>query len=1175
MGGFGFLIILACFAMVIIALKRTTRLGEQISELQSKLGQLAYELSQMRQGNSKPSKAPKPVVAPVAIKVREPIKVLPVEKVPEPVAKSNNWGSLVDKTSEPASTIKPPEKIPEPPAKPPIKIPQTPTHETPKRDMEQALASRWFVWIGGVSIAIGGLLFVKYAYDNGYISPTFQIFLGLLLAAALIFAGDRLRRKTTESDYVPAALSAAGLATAFASIYAAYALYELVGPTADFIGLALVGLGALALSLRQGPLIAALGLLGSYVTPMMISSHDPSGWGFFPYLLVILGASFAVLHKRPWWWLGYASVAGSALWAFLWLGGPFETADILPLGLFALALGAISIFAISGRTILASETGSLLNPVGMTAPLKIGSIGIVAASLVLAALVFKCDHAGVGLILFFIGMACVAALSWFKQGDTAAAPAAALLSFVVLMGWQQVAFTEWAMDENGIWSSILLGQAPQYLRWMLGAGAAFTALGLAGVFRKTPPLTWAVLASGAALLFLMGAWGRVDGLLSDNVWALIGVLAAAALLASVWLRRGKFADEKDNLASGILAVGSAGLLLFAEDRMFDGVWLTIAMAALAAAYAFSTRALAVKLLGPISATFGSLTTLRLFISRELWSDDRTLPLGQHWPLYGYGIPVVLFYFGARWLKSSGHNKSATTLEGVSLGLAISLVSLELRVLIGGGLTADKPQLLEIAAHILTWLGAAYGLMYRQQVFSSLISRWGARILLSISVIAIVFGSLLSLNPVLSGSPLQGGTIFNALLLAYLAPAGLLWLISRKLSSLNLDRVRPFVECLAVLLVTIFVSFEIKRLYQGPLMSLEPQDEIESALHILAWFGLACGLVYRSGLLSVEAIRWSSRGLLLLGVAGVVFGSFTAYNPVLTNEPLHGNAVINPLLLAYLAPAGLLWLISRSLGPLNLDRVRPSIEGLAVVLVTSYVSLEIKRLYQGPFLSLEPQDELESALLILAWLGLACGLVYRSGVLSREAVQWSGRGLLLLGVAGIVFCSFAAYNPVLTNAPLNGNAVINSLLLAYLAPILLLGLIARKLDTLNWLKFRPALGVLALVLALTYLTLETKRVFQGPAMVAWSLSGAESYAYSAVWLVSALALFVAGIKLARQYIRYAGLGVMVLVVLKVFLWDMSGLEGLYRIFSFVGLGLCLVGIGWIYQRFVQKPKEMNT
>ena len=149
--------------------------------------------------------------------------------------------------------------------------------------------------------------------------------------------------------------------------------------------------------------------------------------------------------------------------------------------------------------------------------------------------------------------------------------------------------------------------------------------------------------------------------------------------------------------------------------MFDGVWLTIGMAVLAAAYAFSTRTLTVKLLGPIAAALGSLTTVRLFISRELWTEDLTLPLGQHWLLYGYGIPIVLFYFAARWLKSSGHSRSAMSLEGLSLGLAISLASLEIRVLIGGGVTAEHPQLLEMSAHILTWLGAAYGLLYRQRI----------------------------------------------------------------------------------------------------------------------------------------------------------------------------------------------------------------------------------------------------------------------------------------------------------------------------------------------------------------------------------------------------------------------------------------------------------------------------
>ncbi len=51
------------------------------------------------------------------------------------------------------------------------------------------------------------------------------------------------------------------------------------------------------------------------------------------------------------------------------------------------------------------------------------------------------------------------------------------------------------------------------------------------------------------------------------------------------------------------------------------------------------------------------------------------------------------------------------------------------------------------------------------------------------------------------------------------------------------------------------------------------------------------------------------------------------------------------------------------------------------------------------------------------------------------------------------------------------------------------------------------------------------------------------------------------------LRYASLAVLIVTVLKVFLSDMSGLTGLYRAASFLGLGLTMIGIGYIYQRFV--------
>ncbi len=45
----------------------------------------------------------------------------------------------------------------------------------------------------------------------------------------------------------------------------------------------------------------------------------------------------------------------------------------------------------------------------------------------------------------------------------------------------------------------------------------------------------------------------------------------------------------------------------------------------------------------------------------------------------------------------------------------------------------------------------------------------------------------------------------------------------------------------------------------------------------------------------------------------------------------------------------------------------------------------------------------------------------------------------------------------------------------------------------------------------------------------------------------------------------------LVILKAFGIDMSHLEGLLRALSFIGLGLSLVGIGWLFQKVQNKPK----
>lgn len=69
--------------------------------------------------------------------------------------------------------------------------------------------------------------------------------------------------------------------------------------------------------------------------------------------------------------------------------------------------------------------------------------------------------------------------------------------------------------------------------------------------------------------------------------------------------------------------------------------------------------------------------------------------------------------------------------------------------------------------------------------------------------------------------------------------------------------------------------------------------------------------------------------------------------------------------------------------------------------------------------------------------------------------------------------------------------------------------------------------------------------------------------SGAWLLLAIALLLAGIRLADKALRVAGLALLTATVVKVFLVDAAALEGVLRILSFLGLGIALIGIGLLY------------
>jgi uncharacterized membrane protein len=64
----------------------------------------------------------------------------------------------------------------------------------------------------------------------------------------------------------------------------------------------------------------------------------------------------------------------------------------------------------------------------------------------------------------------------------------------------------------------------------------------------------------------------------------------------------------------------------------------------------------------------------------------------------------------------------------------------------------------------------------------------------------------------------------------------------------------------------------------------------------------------------------------------------------------------------------------------------------------------------------------------------------------------------------------------------------------------------------------------------------------------------------------LALLGVGILGRERILRLEGLGLLLLCILKLFIYDLRNLEMVYRILTFIALGVILLGVSWIYTRF---------
>lgn len=183
------------------------------------------------------------------------------------------------------------------------------------------------------------------------------------------------------------------------------------------------------------------------------------------------------------------------------------------------------------------------------------------------------------------------------------------------------------------------------------------------------------------------------------------------------------------------------------------------------------------------------------------------------------------------------------------------------------------------------------------------------------------------------------------------------------------------------------------------------------------------------------------------------------------------------------------------------------------------------------------------------------------------------GLTLLGMAAfrLIWFDLLCFNPMLRDQAVGPWPILNLLLPAYGLPLLwtaLLGRIDRPLAD----RLRKPLTGLAMALVLMLVATSVRQWFEGSILTGGGVSQQEDIVRSIAGIALAIGFLRHGIARGEKAWRIAALVLMLATVLKVFLWDAKGLEGLLRIGSFVALGFSLIGIGFLYNRYLSGTKS---
>lgn len=170
--------------------------------------------------------------------------------------------------------------------------------------VEYAVASQWLLRVGVLLLVIGIGFFLKYSIDHQYLNETARVGLAAATGLGLLIGGVRLLGG--QFQLLGHGLMGAGLSALYFSVFAAAAFYKLIPQEAAFGLMSAVTALAGGIAIRfRAKLVAVLGVLGGYGTPIMLSTGTVNFIGLYGYMTVLGVGVLWVCSRQQWPLLNY------------------------------------------------------------------------------------------------------------------------------------------------------------------------------------------------------------------------------------------------------------------------------------------------------------------------------------------------------------------------------------------------------------------------------------------------------------------------------------------------------------------------------------------------------------------------------------------------------------------------------------------------------------------------------------------------------------------------------------------------------------------------------------------------------------------------------------------------------------------------------------------------------